>query len=895
MCRPQPINNLFCENVSMVTLTIDGVKVTVERGTSILEAAQKAGVSIPTLCHDKRLIPYGACRLCMVEVTARGRTRTLPACFNPARDGMEVATHTPKLIEGRRIQLMLLLRSHPLLCPSCDAAGDCRLQQLVHEYEVPELPFDRETRYFNVDNDSHFIRFNMNLCIRCGMCMRICDEVQGERELTFIDRGMHSQVSTDFGRTLNCEFCGQCATICPVGAISSKWLVGTGREFELKKTDTTCSFCSLGCTLSLGQKDRKVVYVTAPPDSANEGNLCVKGRYGWPYMYSEQRLTKPLIRKDGTLQEVEWNEALNFAAERLKKIKDASGPAKLAALGSDRLTNEEAYVFNRFVRTVMETANLDHGGGYAYRALLDGLEPALGYPASTNSIREIRNADVMLLFGADLTESHPVAKNEVILATGRKRAQVIIVDAIRTKLTDRPGMFLHVPPGMEHLIANAMLKYILDEGLFDKTALDLRGEGLEELKASLSDYTLENVGGLTGVDPDLVREAAKSYAQAERSLIVLTAGMNRLGSDVELARAAANLAVVTGRYGKDGCGVYVFTEKANSQGAVDMGLAPDLLPGFHRIEDETARAKFEAAWGAPLPKEKGLNAHEMLAKADIGEIKGLYVVGENPVETYPDRAAVEGALGKLDFLMVQDMFLTSTAKLAHVVLPVLSFGEKTGTFTSSERRVQRLRPVFKSASAKSDMEIFTALAALMGNPSLTYAGLEQVMDEIAGLVEVYRGISYDRIAESGLQWPCVDPEDPGKSILYEGGFPGGKAHLLPASPLPQSVDGNPPMFMIPAVLKFHSGSMSAWSPSLRAACPEALAEMNPKELRSMGLKEGDLVRITTAAGDAVQVRIKGSRRAMPGSVIVPHHFSALKLNTLTRWYQPVVKVRVEKV
>jgi predicted molibdopterin-dependent oxidoreductase YjgC len=879
----------------MVTLTIDGVKVTVERGASILEAAQKAGVSIPTLCHDKRLIPYGACRLCMVEVTARGRTRILPACFNPARDGMEVATHTPKLIAGRRTQLMLLLRSHPLLCPSCDAAGDCRLQQLVHEYEVPDLPFDRETRYFNVDNDSHFIRFNMNLCIRCGMCMRICDEIQGEREVSFIDRGMNSQVSTDFGRPLNCEFCGQCATICPVGAISSKWLVGTGREFELKKTDTTCSFCSLGCTLSLGQKDRKIVYVTSPPDSPNEGNLCVKGRYGWPYIYSEKRLTKPLIRKDGSLQEVEWNEALNFAADRLKAIKAASGSAALAALGSDRLTNEEAYVFNRFVRTVMETPHLDHGGGYAYRALLDGLQPVLGYPASTNSIREMRNADVVVLFGADLNETHPVAKNEVILATGRKRARAIIVDSIRTKLTDRPGMFLHIPPGMEHVIANAMLKHILDEELFDKAALDLRGEGLDELKASLKDYSPANVASLTGVDPDLIRKAAEEYAKAERSLIVLTAGMNRLSSDVELARAAASLAVVTGRYGKDGCGVYLFTEKANSQGAVDMGLAPDLLPGFNRIEDEAARAKFEAAWGATLPKEKGLNAHDMLTKADTGEIKGLYIVGENPVDTYPDRAAVEKALKKLDFLMVQDMFLSSTAKMAHVVLPVLSFGEKVGTFTSSERRVQRLRPAFQTASAKSDMEIFTALAALMGNPSLTYAGPEQVMNEIASLVDVYRGITYERLTLSGLQWPCVDSEDPGKSMLYEGGFPGGKARLLPASRLPEPVNGNPPMFLIPAVLKFHSGSMSEWSSSLTAVAPEAVAEMDTKELRAMGLKQGDLVKISTETGDAVQLRVQGSRRAMPGTVIVPYHFSALKLNALTRWDQPVIRVRIEKV
>ncbi len=437
----------------------------------------------------------------MVEVTQRGRTRTMPACFNPVRDGMQVVTQSPKLAKSRRMQLMLLLRSHPLLCPSCDACGDCQLQNLVHEYEILELPFPRESRYFHVDNESQFIRFNMNLCIKCGMCVRICDEIQGQNELSFIKRGMECEVSTDFGRPLDCEFCGQCASICPVGAISSKWLVGTGREFELKKTDTICSFCSLGCTLTLGEKNKKVVYVTSPADSPNEGNLCVKGRYGWPYVYSTERLSKPLIRKGDSLQEVGWDEALSFVADGFKQIKDSSGPSSLAALGSSRLTNEEAYVFNRFVRTVLGTPHLDHAGGFGYRALVDGVEPIMGYPAGTNSIREIRNAKVILLLGADLTETHPVAKNEVIVATGRNRAKAIVVDATRTKLTDRLGsLWLQAPLGFEHLIVNAMLKWVIDEGCYDKEALNLRVEGLDDLVKSLQDYTADKVAQLTGVE-----------------------------------------------------------------------------------------------------------------------------------------------------------------------------------------------------------------------------------------------------------------------------------------------------------------------------------------------------------------------------------------------------------
>jgi predicted molibdopterin-dependent oxidoreductase YjgC len=882
----------------MVTLTIDGVEVSVERGTSILDAAQEAGVRIPTLCNDKRLIPYGACRVCMVEVTQRGRTRTMPACFNPARDGMEVVTQSPKLSESRRMQLMLLLRSHPLLCPSCDACGDCQLQNLVHEYEILELPFARESRYFHVDNESHFIRFNMNLCIKCGMCVRICDEIQGQNELSFIKRGMESEVSTDFGRPLNCEFCGQCVSICPVGAISSKWLVGTGREFELKRTDTICSFCGLGCTLTLAEKDNKVVNVNSPANSPNEGNLCVKGRYGWPYVYSAERLSKPLIRKGDALEEVGWDEALRFVADSFNRIKASSGPSSLAALGSSRLTNEEAYVFNRFVRTVLDTPHLDHAAGFAYRALVDGVGPMVGYPAGANAIREIRDAKVILLLGADLTETHPVAKNEVIVATGRHRAKAIVVDNIRTKLSDRAGsLWLQTPLGYEYLIANAMLKWIIDQGLFDKEALNLLAEGLDGLAKSLEDYTPERVAQLTGVSADLIQQAAKEYAEAPTATIILTTGMNRQGQGtVELAKAAVNLALVTGRMGKPACGVHVFGEKANSQGAVDMGLGPDMLPGFHRLSDDADRSKFEAAWHATLPKEGGLDARGILEKVAAGAIKGLYVVGENPLETYPERSMVEKALAGAEFLVVQDLFLTSTAQMAHAVLPVAHSFEKAGTYTSSERLVQRLKPLGHDTAAKTDLEVFTALAATMGKPSLSYTGPEQVMAEIAKLVDVYSGVSYQRLSQGPIPWPCVDAEDPGKAVLYEGGFPKGKAQLAPAATLEApSANGQFPLALVPSILKFHSGSFSSWSPSLCEVCPDGVAEMNPKDIKAMGLTPGAAIKITAINGASLEVAVKRSRRAPEGVVLVPQHFSALKLNDLTGWDHPAVKIRIEKV
>lgn len=878
----------------MVTLTIDGVEVTVERGTSILEAAQQAGKEIPTLCHDKRLVPYGSCRLCMVEVTARGKTRTMPACFNPARDGMEVVTQSQALTDSRRMQLMLILRSHPLRCPSCDASGNCRLQDLVHEYEIPELPFPRESRVFHVDNDSHFIRFNMNLCIKCGMCVRICDEIQGEQELSFVNRGMNCEVSTDFERPLNCEFCGQCAQICPVGAISLKWLVGTGYDFELKYTDTTCAFCSLGCVLSLGEKADKIVSVVSPPDSHNEGNLCVKGRFGWPYIYSEKRLTQPLIRKNGSLEPVDWNEALTYAAKKLSEIKEKSGGASLAGLGSERLTNEEAYVFGRFVRTVLGSPNVDHAAGYGYRGLVDGLMPSLGYPASTGSITEMRHADVILLVGADLTETHPVAKNEVIQATGKYEGKAIVIDSAATKLTKRPGIALLAKAGSEHLVAWAILKEIVDKELFDREAVERNVEGLDELIASLADYTPERVGKITGVNPDAVREAAELFAKAKNAVIALTDGMNRLGINIQTAQAAAALALVTGRLEGESNGVMMFGENANAQGTVDMGLTPDLLPGFASVTDEEARTKLEELWGTALPEGEGLNAGQILHGCQTGEIKGLYIAGENPPAVYPDRDAVMKSLRNVEFLVVQDMFMTETAEMAHVVLPTASFAEKTGTFTSAERFVQLLTPARSLPGVKTDLEIFQALASSMGAPSMTYAGPEAVMDEIARVVPVYQGISYSRLADGPLQWPCLDEEDTGRRNLYVGGFPNGKAKVFPAPPLAELPAGSLPFTLIPTLVKFHSGSLSEWSDALLEVCPEPYIEMNRADMKSLGFAEGDAVKATAASGESITAKVKMSKRPVSNTIIVPMHFSGLGLNKMLKWDQFPVQVGLEK-
>jgi len=880
----------------MVTLNIDGRVLEVEAGTTILEAATQDGIRIPTLCYDKRLPPHGGSFFCAVEVKSNGREMLLPACITRVDEGMEVRTDTPRVREVRKTQLMLILKSHPLSCPTCDAAGDCRLQQFVREYEIPDLMFPRETREYHVDNKSPFIRFDMNVCIKCGLCVRICSEVQGENALSFVNRGTSLDVSPDFGRPLDCEFCGQCAQICPVGAISSKWLAGAGRQFELEDTHTVCPFCSLGCTLTLRTKNRKIVYATSPDNAPNQGMLCVKGRYGWPHVYSDKRLQKPLIRKNGELQEVDWDEALDFVAEGFMRIKRTAGPTHLAALGSARLTNEEAWVFNRFVRTVIATPHLDHGAGITYRAAVHGLKEAFGYPASTNSIREIRNSQLIVLLGADLTETNPVAKNEVIIATHpQNKGRVMVVDSVRTKLCERPGTVLLTAPGTEHLVAYGMLREILASGHFPASALLNFEQPLDVLLASLNKYSPEIVAKLTGVNADAIRQAAVEYADASTATIVLTASLYQRGNDVALARAAAALALVTGRIGKRFCGLHLLPDKANSQGAVDMGLVPDLLPGFQHLGDPRARARFEAAWQAPLSQEAGLDACNIIKQALAGRIVGLYVVGENPVETYPDRNKVQHALMSLDFLVVQDPFFTATAKMAHAVLPAACFSEKFGTYTSAERRIQCLRPVSEPMCAKSDLDIFRTLAARMEKPFPHYAGPDQVMDEIAGAVEVYHGVSYKRLSTGGIQWPCAHVDDPGTEVLYATGFPTGKANILPPPHIDMPPPHNSSLCLLPRIAKFHSGSLSRQNASLLKITPEGSAELNPHDMQAKGLEDGDLIRLVSHTGRSAEIIVRSSFRAPRGSVVVPNHLSSLKLNAVFGWEHPQADVRVEKL
>jgi formate dehydrogenase alpha subunit len=884
----------------MVTLTIDGVETTVPEGTTILDAAETVGIKIPTLCHDKRLIPFGSCRICVVQVKGK-RGKLMPSCFNPVRDGMEILTASPEVIESRKTQLQLMLLHHPLECPTCDQAGACALQDMVYEYGVAENPLRQvgSPRQAGPVKEKLLIGSmavkERDRCILCGRCVRMCEEVQGVKEIDFISRGFMTKIGTDFDRDLDCEFCGQCVSTCPVGALTTTLIKHKARHWELKKVKSVCAYCGCGCALLLGVKDDQLRTVISEYETgANHGNLCVKGRYGWEYIHSKERLSAPLIRKDGKLVECTWDEALKEITAQFKRIKDDHGPDALAAIGSARLTNEEGYLLQKFMRAAIGTNNLDNSGRFSYEGLL-ALNDSLGYPAMTNSIDEIGSADVILALRSDLRETHPLVKIEVIKALSRNKAKLINANNVGTWLDEKANLSLVYRPGTEVALINGIIRIILEEGLEDKEFISSQTVGLEALRESVGRYDLATVERITGIPGDLITRAARMYAQGERSSILIASGLSMRGDEAGLAQAAANLALLTGNVGRESTGVSIMGEKNNSQGLLDMGVVPDYLPGFQEVGDDDARKKCALTWMVELSSEPGLDALAMLKSAGNKKVKALYIVGENPVTTYPDRNQVMQALEQVDFLVVQDLFLSETAKQAHVVLPVVSFSEKEGTFTSIERRVQRLyRTINPRGVARSDFDIIQSLSNSLGYV-MNYSSPAQVMEEINQLVAPYAGVTYGRLGEKGLQWPCTSTNDPGSRFLYEDGFPAGRAVFKPVEDR-LSGDKNSsdfPYTLVTVQSLCHSGSFSLWSQGLKELGQEKYAELNAGDAKQLKVESGDVITITSSKG-TITVPSKITERTPPGRVIAPYHFGELKVNLLTDMDNPLTPVGIKK-
>jgi NADH-quinone oxidoreductase subunit G len=819
-----------------IKLKIDDIAVEVEKGKTILKAAQSVGVGIPALCHDRRLIPFGACRLCVVQ--QKGKSELLPACFTPAKDGMEIVTHSPEISESRKLQLQFILLNHPMICPRCEKEGECALQRLVYEYGVEETLYPWERISFPADDRSPLLQRDPDKCILCGRCVRICDEVQGVGELSFSKRGIKTVIDTDFHRPLQCEFCGQCMDTCPVGAITSNRFDYTVKAWELEETTTPCPYCACGCSLTIGSKNGKIRRVFSDPEKGpSDGNLCVKGRFGWDFVDHPERIKTPLLRVNGAFKEASWEEALGYVAQKIETIKDQYGPEAIAGIASSRLTNEEYYLLKKLFRNAIGTNQIVQSGEESARGLTEGLAKTLGMAASTNSIREIRNADCLLVIGVDPTQTHPIIKNEIQLALRRNRAQLIVLGSYDISLTQATSISPLLPssitlldqPGREIHFLNAMIQAIFKEGLENRDFIKERTEGIEELRKQISAFQPE-FSEKADLNKNEIEKAARIFAQAKKSMILVGSGLWSHLDSKEIAMASSNLALVTGHIGKESNGILILLEKCNSQGAVDMGLFS---------EGEVDGRK------------------NLLQKALDGKLKALYLIGENSSLSSP--AFGGQALEKIPFLIVQDLFMTETAEKAHVILPACAFVEKGGTFTNLERRVQKLNPLRSPlGQSKSDFDVFLSLLRLLECP-VPGETPEAVFEEIGRVLPHYQGI------QDGEQWPK------GHKYLYENGFPTGRAKLIPLEtkkPQPQPQPYSFHLIQRPSLCR--SGLLSSKSDALKNVSEKPCLEMNPEDAHRLKIEEGEVARVSTPEGRSLQREVKYSSKPVSGVITSPY-------------------------
>ena len=763
-----------------IKLTIDGTELQVEPGTTILEAARQIGADIPTLCHHPALKPNGACRLCLVEVE---KAKALVAsCVTPVAPGMVVHTESERVVKARKDILRLLVANHPLVCIVCEKTGACKLQDYCYRYDIDDSHYSGEVKELPLDESNEFFVRDMNKCILCGICVSMCQDVVGVGAIDFTKRGFATNVGAAYEDKIEdstCVFCGLCIDHCPVGALTVKSAFGKGRPFELETTKAVCPYCSVGCTLELHTNKEEVTQVTPHCTSpVNRGQLCSKGKFGWDYFQSEARLTAPLIKSEGVFVEVTWEEALSFTVDHLDRIKRLYGDQALMGLVSSLQTNEESYLLQKLIRS-LGSNNIDSYTRHCHAPAMRALRHALGSAALTNSIEELCCARAILVVGSEPAKTHPVISYRVHEAVHRG-ADLITAGAGKESFKSLPRLNFDLKPAAAAVLVNTMAQVILDEELHDQKYVARRGEDFEGFKKAVALYTPERAHEITGLPAEKIKEAARLFARAESAAIVAGAGTGAEGE--ELVTSLINLALLTGNIGKKAGGLYLLFGESNLQGCLDMGTHPAFLPGYQLLEDKKVRERFAEAWQVPLNPEPGLSAAEVFDTPAAQSIKAMLILGENPVSCSVGSNHADTVLKNLDFLLVQELFMTETAALADVILPSAAFAEKTGTYTNLERRVQLNRPALDPpGKVFSDWRVIAELAGWLGF-EWEYASPADIFAEMAALNPQYAGINYNRLAEGGLQWPCPKEGHPGTQYLYEGRFRRGLG--LFTAPLP---------------------------------------------------------------------------------------------------------------
>ena len=891
-----------------ISFTLDGQTVQASPGETIWQVAHGRGLVIPHLCFKdaKSYRPDGNCRACMVAIEGE---RTLAAsCVRAPTDGMVVTTNKPREVQARAMVMELLLADQP--------ARDVSHDQSSHMWDMAEQVGVAESRFapkpkvhVPLLDDSHVaMRVNLDACIQCNLCVRACREVQVNDVIGMAGRGADAYPVFDLNDPMGdstCVACGECVQACPTGALMEASVldaaqVGDSADFDEEVT-SVCPFCGVGCQISLKVKDGRVKYVDGLDGPANEGRLCVKGRFGFDYIHHPHRLTKPLIRRDDApakglnvdpgnwgevFREAMWEEAMTVAAGGLGGLRDARGGTAVAGFGSAKCTNEEAYLFQKLIRQGFGHNNVDHCTRLCHASSVAALMENVGSGAVTATFNEIENADVAIVIGANPIENHPVAATYFKQFTQRG-GKLIVMDPRGQALKRFASHMLQFKPGTDVAMLNAICNVIVTEGLFDRQYIDGYTEGWEAEQAHLQAYGPERMADICGIDAEMLRDVARTFAGAKSAMIFWGMGVSQHTYGTDNARCLISLALMTGQIGRPGTGLHPLRGQNNVQGASDAGMIPMFLPDYQSVTSADIRANFEQVWGGTtINPQKGLTVTEILDAVHDGHIKGMYILGENPAMSDPDLDHARAALAKLECLVVQDIFLTETANFADVILPASAFAEKTGTVTNTNRQVQMGRPaVPPPGDAREDWAIITDLAQRLGL-DWTYDHPRQIYDEMAGTMPSLDNITWDRLELGAVTYPSLSPTDPGQPIMFADGFPrtDGRAKFTPAEVIAPAElpDAEYPMVLTTGrqLEHWHTGSMTRRASVLDAVEPEANCSLHPDTLRRLGVAPGDLVELTTRRG-SISVMARADRAVAADMVFLPFAFVEAAANLLT--------------
>jgi formate dehydrogenase major subunit len=893
--RADDLGTPASESTETVSLTVDGEKITVPRGTSVLRAAGEAGINIPKLCATDNMKAFGSCRLCLVEIEG---AKGLPAsCTTEVRDGMVVTTQNKRLADIRRNVMELYISDHPLDCLTCPTNGDCELQDMAGAVGLRDVRYGYEgANHLDAEKDrsNPYFTFDPSKCIVCSRCVRACEEVQGTFALTIDGRGFESKVVASQDQPFldsECVSCGACVQACPTATLTENSLIALGQPEHF--AITTCAYCGVGCSFRAEMKGGEVVKMVPNKDGgANHGHSCVKGRFAFGYATHKDRITSPMIRESihDPWQEVSWDEAFQFAAKKLRGIQAKYGQGSIGGITSSRCTNEETYLLQKLVRAAFGNNNVDTCARVCHSPTGYGLKTTLGESAGTQDFDSVMKADVIMVIGANPTDAHPVFASQMKRRL-RQGAKLIVVDPRAIDLVDSPHVraeqHLGLRPGTNVAIINALAHVVLSEGLEAKAFIESRCDldAYQDWREFILDEknSPENVEQETGVPAETVRAAARLFAGAPNSAIYYGLGVSEHSQGSTMVMGIANLAMVTGNIGREGVGVNPLRGQNNVQGSCDMGSFPHELPGYRHVSDPAVRKLFGDEWGVEILPEPGMRIPNMFDEAVAGRYKGMYVQGEDVAQSDPDTHHVEAALSALECMIVQDLFLNETAKFAHVFLPGASFLEKDGTFTNAERRISPVRKVMEPLAGLADWEATIGLAKAMGY-DMNYSHPSEIMDEIARLTPTFTGVSYQKLEELGsIQWPCNDDAEFGTPTMHIDEFVRGKGlfRVTPYVPTDERSSSKYPLLLTTGRIlsQYNVGAQTRRTENLSWHTEDVL-ELHPHDAEQRGIEEGDWVGVQSRAGETV-LRAVITERVQPGVVYTTFHHPESGANVVT--------------